>query len=104
MKSRSASLIIALAAIAHAGVADARGGGGRGGGGGFRGGGGGARGVAAGAAVGLTAAAIGSVAYSLPTGCGPLLGWGYYSCGGVYYEPQYSGDNITYVVVENPDQ
>jgi hypothetical protein len=61
-----------------------------------------ARGVAAGAAFGLTAAAVGSVAYSLPTGCG-LVG-AYYRCGHTYYAPQYSGDQVTYVVVESPEE
>jgi hypothetical protein len=26
----------------------------------------------------------------------------YYGCGGAWYQPQYEGDNITYVVVEQP--
>jgi hypothetical protein len=64
-----------------------------------------ARAAAATAAVGLTAAAIGSIAYSLPGGCGSFYTYGspYYNCGGVYYAPQYSGTDITYVVVENPE-
>jgi hypothetical protein len=41
------------------------------------------------------------VAYSLPYGCSPYHSY-YYSCGGVYYQPQYVGDEVTYVVVENP--
>jgi len=60
--------------------------------------------VAAAAAIGtaaaVTAAAIGSVAYSLPPGCSPYSV--YYNCGGVYYQPQYSGSDVTYVVVNNP--
>jgi hypothetical protein len=65
-----------------------------------------ARAVATTAAVGLTAAAIGSIAYSLPPGCGSYYAAGtpYYNCGGVYYAPQYSGSDITYVVVENPEE
>jgi hypothetical protein len=43
---------------------------------------------------------VGSVAYSLPSGCSPYSY--YYNCGGVYYQPQYQGDNVTYVVVDNP--
>ncbi|HVK86488.1 MAG TPA: hypothetical protein VM513_20355 [Kofleriaceae bacterium] len=64
-----------------------------------------ARGIAYGAAVGLTAAAVGSVAYSLPSGCGSYnyAGSPYYNCGGTYYAPQYSGEDVTYVVVENPE-
>jgi hypothetical protein len=52
----------------------------------------------------VTAAAIGSLAYSLPTGCGSLHygGYPYYNCAGVYYQPQYSGSQVTYVVVDNP--
>ncbi len=61
--------------------------------------------MVAGAAAGITAAAIGSVAYSLPPGCGNVYygGYPYYACGGVYYAPQYSGSDVTYVVVENPE-
>jgi len=64
-----------------------------------------ARAAVAGAAVGVTAAAIGSVAYSLPSGCGSFTtaGYPYYSCDGVYYAPQYSGDDVSYVVVEAPE-
>ena len=59
-----------------------------------------ARGAAWGAAAAVTAAAIGSMAYALPTGCSP---WGgYYSCGGTWYQPQYSGSDVTYVVVNDP--
>ena len=28
---------------------------------------------------------------------------GYYNCGGTYYQPQYSGADVTYVVVNNPE-
>ena len=59
-----------------------------------------ARGAAWGAAAAVTAAAVGSWAYSLPSGCSP---WGgYYSCGGTWYQPQYSGSDVTYVVVNDP--
>jgi hypothetical protein len=60
-----------------------------------------ARAAAVTAGVALTAAAVGSVAYSLPAGCSPY--YGYYSCGGVYYQPQYEGDNVTYLVVPGPE-
>jgi hypothetical protein len=60
-----------------------------------------ARAAAVTAGVALTAAAIGSVAYSLPAGCSPY--YGYYSCGGVYYQPQYEGDSVTYLVVPGPE-
>jgi hypothetical protein len=56
--------------------------------------------MAVGAVAGLTAAAVGSMAYSLPPGCSPY--GGYYNCGGTYYQPQYSGSDVTYVVVNNP--
>jgi hypothetical protein len=67
-------------------------------------GGGFAHPVAAAATVGLvagaTAAAIGSTAYALPPNCSPY--GAYYNCGGTYYQPQYSGSDVTYVVVNNP--
>jgi hypothetical protein len=59
-----------------------------------------AAGVAIGATAALTAAAVGSMVYSLPAGCSPYNA--YYRCGDVYYQPQYQGDNVTYVVVNNP--
>src|SRR5215831_18217552 len=59
-----------------------------------------AAGVAVGAVAGMTAAAVGSMYYSLPPGCSPY--GGYYNCGGTYYQPQYSGSDVTYVVVNNP--
>jgi len=59
-----------------------------------------AAGMAVAGAAAVTAAAIGSMAYSLPPGCSPY--GGYYNCGGTYYQPQYSGSDVTYVVVNNP--
>jgi hypothetical protein len=63
-----------------------------------------ARGVAYGTAAAVTAAAIGSVAYSLPPSCStyPYYGYSYYRCGDVWYQPQYSGDQVTYIVVDQP--
>jgi hypothetical protein len=62
-----------------------------------------AAGVAVGVAAGVTAAAIGSLAYSLPSGCAPYAyGGPYYQCGSVWYQPQYQGSNVTYVVVDPP--
>jgi hypothetical protein len=77
-------------------------------GGGYRGGGyygGGvyhpvAAGMVVGAAAAATAMAVGSYVSTLPPGCAPYNA--YYNCGGTYYQPQYEGDNVTYVVVENP--
>ena len=62
-------------------------------------------GLAAATAVGITAAAIGSIAYALPSGCGNFYVYGspYYNCGGTYYAPQYSGGDVTYIVVEQPE-
>lgn len=59
-----------------------------------------AAGMAVAGAAAVTAAAIGSMAYSLPPDCSPY--GGYYNCGGTYYQPQYSGSDVTYVVVNNP--
>jgi len=75
------------------------------GGGGYYGGYPLARAAGVTAAVGLTAMAIGSVAYALPAGCGNYYYGGnpYYNCGGTYYQPQYSGTDVTYVVVEAPE-
>jgi len=51
----------------------------------------------------LIMAAIGSLAYSLPGGCSPYTyGGPYYQCGNVWYQPQYQGSNVTYVVVDSP--
>lgn len=64
-----------------------------------------ARAAAFGVAAGVTAAAIGSVAYSLPYGCNSFYysASPYYNCGGTYYAPQYSGTDVTYIVVDDPD-
>ncbi len=61
-----------------------------------------ARGVAVGAAVAVTAAVIGSVVYTLPSGCTTVIrsGISYRQCGSTWYEPRYSGNDVTYVVVE----
>jgi len=63
-----------------------------------------AAGVAFGAAAAVTAAAIGSMAYTLPPACVTRVypAGTYYSCGGTWYQPQYSGSQVTYVVVNNP--
>jgi hypothetical protein len=59
-----------------------------------------ARGMAVGAAAAMTAAAVGSYVSTLPPGCTPYNA--YYNCGGTYYQPQYQGSDVTYVVVDNP--
>lgn len=60
--------------------------------------------MAFGAAAAVTSAAVGSMIYSLPPGCAthPYGGYSYYSCGNVWYAPQYQGDSVTYVVVDSP--
>ena len=59
--------------------------------------------AAVGTAVAVTAAAIGSIVYSLPPSCTVVVenGVQYNYCGGVYYQPMYSGSTVSYVVV-NP--
>lgn len=62
--------------------------------------------IAAGAVIGAvaTAAAIGATYYSLPPECLPYYwnGFYYYSCDGIFYEPQYEGDTVIYVTVPDP--
>jgi hypothetical protein len=63
-----------------------------------------ATGVAVGATAAVTAAVIGSVVYSLPPSCSSVVvgGIGYQQCGSTWYQPQYAGSNVTYVVVNPP--
>lgn len=60
--------------------------------------------AAAAAATAVTAAAIGSIVYSLPPSCRTVNynGFVYQECGDVWYQPQYAGDQITYVVINPP--
>jgi hypothetical protein len=62
--------------------------------------------VAAAAAVGAvaatTAAVVGSMAYSLPPDCTTPMANGYYQCGDTWYQPQYSGTDVQYEVVNPP--
>jgi hypothetical protein len=48
--------------------------------------------------------AVGTRVYSLPGGCTRVISRGvtYHHCGGVYYRPSYEGNNVVYVVVDNP--
>lgn len=59
--------------------------------------------AAVGTAIAVTAAAVGSIVYSLPPACTVVVenGTQYNYCGGVYYQPMYSGSTVSYVVV-NP--
>ena len=63
-----------------------------------------AAGAAFGAAAAVTSAAIGSVVYSLPPSCTVTVvnGISYQNCGGVWYEPQFSGTSVEYIVVSAP--
>jgi len=60
-------------------------------------------GVWTGVAVGVTAAiVVGTIVSTLPTGCTTIIqnGISYQQCGTVRYQPQYSGNNVTYIVVK----
>ena len=62
-----------------------------------------AAGIVIGAVAGATAT-IGSAWYSLPADCPPYY-WDndyYYSCDGIWFEPQYEGDTIVYIAVPDP--
>ena len=50
------------------------------------------------------AAAIGSIAYSIPPSCAPVYANGvtFQQCGSTWYQPQYAGTQVTYVVVNPP--
>ena len=61
--------------------------------------------VARATAVATTAAVVRGAYYStLPAGCATVVrvGLTYYQCGGYWYQPSYSGSNVTYVVVDEP--
>lgn len=51
-----------------------------------------------------TGIVIGSIVTALPPGCPNIFVHGitYNYCGGVYYQPQYQGGNVTYVIVNSP--
>jgi len=55
------------------------------------------------AAVG-TAMVVGSIVNTLPPSCAPVAANGvtYQKCGSTYYQPQFSGGNATYVIVNPP--
>lgn len=52
----------------------------------------------------VTAAVIGSIVHALPPGCTSIVinGIGYQQCGTVWYQPQFSGSQTTYIVVNAP--
>ena len=61
-----------------------------------------AAGVAAAATV--TAVAVGTVVSALPPSCTTIVanGIAYQNCAGTWYQPRYSGTQVTYVVVNQP--
>jgi hypothetical protein len=56
------------------------------------------------ATVALTSAVIGSIVHTLPPSCTSVVvnGIGYQQCGSTWYQPQFSGSQTTYVVVNAP--
>ena len=58
-------------------------------------------GFVAGLATGLI---IGTIVNSPPSGCSTVIrnGISYSQCGTTWYQPQYSGNNVTYIIVEAP--
>ena len=56
------------------------------------------------AATVATAIVVGAIVSSLPPNCTTIMANGitYQNCGGTYYQPQYSGGNVQYVVVNHP--
>lgn len=60
--------------------------------------------AAATAAAVTTAAVVGSVVHTLPTSCEAvnINGYTYQQCGSTWYQPQFSGSSVTYVVVNPP--
>jgi len=63
-----------------------------------------ATGVAIGTAAAVTSAVIGSMVYTLPPACSTIVvnGIAYSQCGGVWYQPQYVGTTVQYIVVNPP--
>jgi hypothetical protein len=51
-----------------------------------------------------TAIVVGAVYSSLPPNCTTIVanGIAYQNCGGYYYQPQYRGSSVSYVVVNRP--
>lgn len=60
--------------------------------------------AAVGTAAAVTAAAIGSIVYSVPPSCVTTVvnGIAYQQCGSTWYQPQYAGSSVQYVVVSPP--
>jgi len=51
-----------------------------------------------------TAIVVGAIVNSLPSGCNTVIknGISYSQCGSTWYQPQQSGDSVTYIVVNAP--
>jgi len=60
--------------------------------------------VATAAAIGVTAAVVGSIVSSVPPSCSTVIvnGISYTQCGSTWYQPQYAGTTVQYVVVNPP--
>ena len=60
--------------------------------------------VATAAAVVATAAIVGSMVRTLPPACSVVVvnGVSYQNCGGTWYQPQYAGTTVQYVVINPP--
>jgi len=60
--------------------------------------------AAVGTAVAVTSAVVGSIVRSLPPNCQTVVvnGVSYSQCGGAWYQPQYVGTTVQYVVVTPP--
>jgi uncharacterized alkaline shock family protein YloU len=60
--------------------------------------------AAVGATMAVTSAVIGSMVYTLPPACSTVVvnGIAYSQCGGVWYQPQYMGSTVQYVVINPP--
>jgi len=56
------------------------------------------------AAVAVTAAVVGAIVYSLPPSCSSVTVGNviYQQCGSTWYQPQYAGTTVQYIVVEAP--
>ena len=60
--------------------------------------------VAVGTAAAVTAAVVGSMVYSLPPSCSSVRidNVTYQQCDSTWYQPQYLGSDVQYIVVESP--
>ena len=56
------------------------------------------------ATVAVTSAVVGSIVRSVPPNCVPVSygGMVYQQCGSTWYQPQYAGSQVTYIVVNPP--